>query len=149
MSQHCTASEILLDIHQKSPILTYPTGIWHFCWGWPPFKFHHALWHQKTRVPKLLCGTVCVILSFFVFKQFFFPSFITHHYCTVVHNAILIQQFCLSSVHSFITCWSAKTPEHIINQSTLYSSLKNVVFELQSLWQNFNDVSPNGGTKYR
>jgi len=27
-----------------------------------PTEFHRDLWHQKTRVPELLCGFVCVIL---------------------------------------------------------------------------------------
>jgi len=28
----------------------------------PPLEFRRDLWHQKTRVPELSCGFVCVIL---------------------------------------------------------------------------------------
>jgi len=35
---------------QKSPILTYPTCIWHPRWG-TSFKFCGDLWHKKTIVP--------------------------------------------------------------------------------------------------
>jgi len=31
--------------------------------GVTPFKFHRYLWYQKTRVPVLSCGGVCVIVS--------------------------------------------------------------------------------------
>jgi len=30
--------------------------------GVTPFEFCRELWHQKTRVPGLLCGFVCVIV---------------------------------------------------------------------------------------
>ena len=30
--------------------------------GLTVFEFFRDLWHQKTRVPGLLCGIVCVIL---------------------------------------------------------------------------------------
>jgi len=31
-------------------------------YGVTPVEFRGDLWHQKTRVPGLLCGVVCVIL---------------------------------------------------------------------------------------
>jgi len=31
-----------------------------------PFEYWRDLWHQKTRVPGLLCGVVCMILHFTV-----------------------------------------------------------------------------------
>jgi len=34
------------------------------------FEFRKYFWHQKTRVPELLCGVVCVILSQAVFIQY-------------------------------------------------------------------------------
>ena len=34
------------------------------------FEFRHNLWHQKTRVPGLLCGFVCMILCLDVLIQY-------------------------------------------------------------------------------
>jgi len=34
------------------------------------FKFHRDLWHPKTRVTKLSCGTVCIILYLAVLIQY-------------------------------------------------------------------------------
>jgi len=43
--------------------LTYPACIWRLRWGWvTPLEFNRDFRHQKTRVPGLSCGTVCVIL---------------------------------------------------------------------------------------
>jgi len=35
----------------------------------PPVKFRGDLWHQKTRVPEVSCGVVCVILCFSVLAE--------------------------------------------------------------------------------
>ena len=35
-----------------------------------PFEFHSELWCQKTRVPALSCGVICVILRLAVLKQY-------------------------------------------------------------------------------
>jgi len=47
----------------KSPILNYPPAF-----GTPNrvtlFEFRQDFWHQKTRVPELLCGVIYVILQF-------------------------------------------------------------------------------------
>ena len=48
----------------KSPILTHPT-----CIFLTPVEFRGDLWHQKTRVPGLSCGVVCVILRFAVLVE--------------------------------------------------------------------------------
>ena len=34
-----------------------------------PVEFRGDLWHQKTRVPVVLCGAVCVILRFAVLVE--------------------------------------------------------------------------------
>ena len=56
-------------ICQKLPISTYP----HLHLAPPmwvtPFEFCRHLRHQKTRVPALLCGTVCMILRLAVSKH--------------------------------------------------------------------------------
>jgi len=39
----------LRDIDRKSPIVTYPTCIWHLVWS-TTSKFCQGLWRQKTRV---------------------------------------------------------------------------------------------------
>jgi len=39
-----------------------PTCIWCPRQGVTPVEFRGYLWHQKTRVPGLSCGVVCVIL---------------------------------------------------------------------------------------
>jgi len=41
--------------------LTYPACIWRLSWG-DPVEFCRVFWRQKTRVPVLSCGVVCVIL---------------------------------------------------------------------------------------
>ena len=38
--------------------------------GVTPFEFRKDFWHQKTRVPGLSCGVVCVILSVAVLIQY-------------------------------------------------------------------------------
>jgi len=38
--------------------------------GVTPFEFRQDLWHQKTRVPGLSCGVVCVILRLAVLTQY-------------------------------------------------------------------------------
>ena len=35
----------------------------------PPVAFRGDLWHQKTRVPRLSCGVVCVILRLAVLAE--------------------------------------------------------------------------------
>jgi len=34
-----------------------------------PVEFRGDLWHQKTRVPEVSCGVVCVILRFAVLVE--------------------------------------------------------------------------------
>jgi len=34
-----------------------------------PIEFRGDLWHQKTRLPGVLCGVVCVILRFAVLVE--------------------------------------------------------------------------------
>ena len=58
--------ELQRVICRKSPILTYPTCIWHLHWGVTPFELCPDIWQEKTRVRGLSCGTVCVILHFAV-----------------------------------------------------------------------------------
>ena len=70
MRLSCNVFEILPAICQKLQILTNPTCIWHRRRGWPPVKFHADLWHQKTRVPRLSCGVVCMILRLAVLTQY-------------------------------------------------------------------------------
>jgi len=65
MSLSCTVSEIgrQRGIGRKSQILIYPTFIWRLRWGnLTPLEFRRDLWCQKTRVPGLSYGVVCVIL---------------------------------------------------------------------------------------
>ena len=39
-------------------------------WYWvTPVEFRGDLWHQKTRVPGVSCGVVCVILRFAVLVE--------------------------------------------------------------------------------
>jgi len=35
-----------------------------------PIEFYHDLWRQKTRVPGLSCGIICVILRLAVLIQY-------------------------------------------------------------------------------
>jgi len=42
-------------------MLAYPTFIWRLHWGMTPFDFYRDFRHQKTRVPGLSCGVICVI----------------------------------------------------------------------------------------
>jgi len=67
----CTVFEIQLVICQKSPILTHPTCIWCPRRGWPQSNFAEIfdIWLQKTRVPGLSCGVVCVILHLAVLVE--------------------------------------------------------------------------------
>jgi len=37
--------------------------------GVTPVEFRGDLWHQKTRVPEVLCGVVCVILRLAVLVE--------------------------------------------------------------------------------
>jgi len=50
--------EILVE---KSPTLTYPTCIWRLHSA-THIRISSRSWHQKTRVPRLLCGVNYVIL---------------------------------------------------------------------------------------
>ena len=61
--------EIQPDICRKSPILTHthlhlapPQGV-------TPVEFRGDLWRQKTRVPGVSCGVVCVILRLAVLVE--------------------------------------------------------------------------------
>jgi len=51
------------------PILTYPTSNWHHRLGVTLLEFRWDVWHQKTRVPVLSYGVVCVILCLAVLVQ--------------------------------------------------------------------------------
>ena len=62
MRLSCTVVEIRSGICRNSPTLPYPTSIWRPRWGWPRSNFEKMIWHQKTRVPGLSCGVVCVFL---------------------------------------------------------------------------------------
>ena len=68
MRLSCNIFEIWRVICQNSPTLTYPTGIWFPHWGWPHLNFEH-FWRQKTRIPGLSCGVVCVILCWAVLVE--------------------------------------------------------------------------------
>jgi len=56
MRHSYTVFEIRRVICQNSPTSSNPTCIWYPLWGVTPFEF------QKTRVPWLSCGIVCIIL---------------------------------------------------------------------------------------
>jgi len=53
-------------------------------WGVTPFSFCRDLRHQKTRVPGLLCGVVCVILCLAVSAE--------HRLVTDTYNTNTIQK---------------------------------------------------------
>ena len=61
MRLSCTVFEIRRVICRNSPTLPYPTSIWRPVGG-DPVEFRKDCWHQKTRVPGLSCGVVCVFL---------------------------------------------------------------------------------------
>ena len=44
-------------------------GLGVFTYGVTPVEFRGDLWHQKTRVPGVSCGVVCVILRFAVLVE--------------------------------------------------------------------------------
>ena len=69
MRLSCTVFEIQPAIGQKSPILTHPTCIRRPRRGVTPVEFCGDLWRQKTRVPGLSCGVVCVILRLAVLVE--------------------------------------------------------------------------------
>jgi len=52
----------------KSPILTTPPAFGTLVGG-VPVEFRGDLWHQKTRLPEVSCGVVCVILRFAVLVE--------------------------------------------------------------------------------
>jgi len=54
-----------------SKVANYPTCIWCLRWGDPVWVLPRIrdLWHQKTRVPGLSCGVVCMILRLAVAIQ--------------------------------------------------------------------------------
>ena len=58
----CTVFEIQPAICRKSPIFDPPHLHSAPSQGVTPVEFHGDLWHQKTRIPGLSCGVVCVIL---------------------------------------------------------------------------------------
>ena len=62
MRLSATVFEIQPVICRKSPILTHPTCVWRPQYGVTPVEFRGDLWRQKTIVPGLSCGVVCVIL---------------------------------------------------------------------------------------
>ena len=62
----CTVFEIQPVICRKSPILTHRTCIWR---PRSSVEFRGDLWIQKTRVPGLSCGVVCVILRLAVIVE--------------------------------------------------------------------------------
>ena len=56
-----------------------------------PVEFRGDLWNQKTRVPGLSCGVVCVIhrLAFFIARR----------YASTVYAVVLCLSVCLSHAH--------------------------------------------------
>ena len=69
MRLSCTVFELQLVICRNSPTLPYPTCIWRPRWGWPQSNFEKNIWRQKTRVPGLSYGIVCVILRLAVLVE--------------------------------------------------------------------------------
>jgi len=62
MRLSCTVFEIQPVICRKSTILAHLTAAFGAPVGVTPVEFRGDLWRQKTRVPELSCGVVCVIL---------------------------------------------------------------------------------------
>ena len=52
-------------LYPTPPVFGAPVGL-----GVTPFEFRKDFWRQKTRVPGLSCGVVCVILSVAVLIQY-------------------------------------------------------------------------------
>ena len=71
MRLSCTVVEMQPVISQKSPILTHHPSHLHSVpsQGMTPVEFRGDLWHQKTRVPALSCGVVCVIVRLAVLVE--------------------------------------------------------------------------------
>jgi len=71
MRLSCAVFEIQPVICGRSPILIDPPHL-HLVppWGVNPVEFRGDLWHQKTRVPTLSCGVVCVILRLAVLVEY-------------------------------------------------------------------------------
>jgi len=59
---------VIASLCRKSPILTYSTSTWRPV-GATPFEFRLD-GHQKTIVPGLFCGVICLILSLAVSIQY-------------------------------------------------------------------------------
>jgi len=68
MRLSCTVFEIWWVICRNSPPSTHPTCIWRPV-GDVPVAFPKDFWHQKTRVPGLSCGLLCVILRLAVLVE--------------------------------------------------------------------------------
>ena len=57
----------------------------------PPFEFRCELWCQKTRVPGLSCGIICMILSLAVLIQYWsVKDTHIHRHTTTAHTALSI-----------------------------------------------------------
>ena len=69
MRLSCTVFEIRRVIYRNSPTSTYLTCIWRPPLGVTPGEFRKQFWRQKTRVPGLSCGVVCVILRLAVLVE--------------------------------------------------------------------------------
>ena len=63
-----TVFEKMPAICRKSPIVTTPPAFGALVGG-DPVEFRGDLRHQKTRVPAVSCGVVCVILRFAVLVE--------------------------------------------------------------------------------
>jgi len=54
----------------------------------PPLEFRRDLWHQKTRVPELSCGFVCVILCVAVLVHRLVTDTDRHGHRTIAYTAL-------------------------------------------------------------
>jgi len=69
--------------------------------GVTPFKFCQDLWHQKTRVPGLLCGIVCVIPSCFSKTQTCYRQMDRH--TTTAYAVLAWRRHAVTKKRSFLS----------------------------------------------
>ena len=102
--------------------------IWRFPLGVIPFEFDEVLWHQKTRVTRLSCSVVCVMLLAIIVEHGLVTGRQTHtdsqtdrqtHKQTHCHN-----KYCTSFVSrgKYTTC-----------QCYLFLSFDNTLYSLHCL----------------